>query len=332
MLAALIRELPRGSYVYEPKWDGFRCLAFVDDRGARVDLQSRHGKPLGRYFPELASALAEIDAPGFVLDGEILIETEAGSDFGALLQQRTHPSATRVDRLARETPASYVAFDLLGVGDDDLRDRPFEERRARLLELLASPPPSIRVTPATEDPAVASRWLAEGRGIDGVIAKRRELLYTPGKRAMIKVKPERTVECVLAGVRLSGTPASPAVASLLLGLWDGDALRHVGVVSQLRGDRRAALIDELRELITDLEGHPWEHGFQVEASPIGRLPGAASRWVPGEMTRDWVPLRPERVIEVAYDHADGQRFRHPARFVRWRPDREPRSCTIEQLR
>ncbi|AKF03198.1 ATP-dependent DNA ligase [Sandaracinus amylolyticus] len=336
MLAELARELPRGDFLYEPKWDGFRCIAFVE-RDGRVDLRSRHGKPFARYFPELVRALAAI-GERCVIDGEIVIAREGGFDFAALML-RTHPASTRVARLATETPATFVAFDLLAVGDETWTERPFVERRARLESLLARVPREgegrVELTPATDDVAVASAWL-EGaqRGIDGVVAKPRTLRYAPGKRAMIKVKPEHTADCVLAGMRVhqpTEKEPRPAVASLLLGLWDGDVLRHVGVCSTFTAARRRALVEELRADVVALEGHPWEHGFGLEPSPMGRLPGAAGRWAPGEMALDWLPLRPERVVEVAYDHLDATRFRHPARFVRWRVDREARSCTFEQL-
>jgi ATP-dependent DNA ligase len=324
MLAELRRELPRGPYLYEPKYDGFRCVAFVD--GGAVDLRSRHGKPFARYFPELVDALAPLgDA---VVDGEIVIEGADGFDFAALML-RTHPAASRVAKLAAETPATFIAFDLLAEGDVDLMRTPFAERRERLVRKLEGLSARVRVTEATEDPAEAARWIDQRARFDGVVAKHRELVYAPGKRAMLKFKPQHTADCVVAGMRLFGPP--PEVASLLLGLWDGESLRHVGVVSQLADAKRKALVAELEPDVVPLEGHPWERGFGLERSPMGRLPGAAGRWDPAEMERDWVPLAPRRVLEVAYDHLDGQRFRHPARFVRWRPDREPRSCTFEQL-
>lgn len=325
MLAALRRELPVGPYVYEPKWDGFRCVAFVD---REVELQSRHGKSLTRYFPELVDALARLES-AVVLDGEMVVHTHEGPDFGALMN-RTHPAASRVARLAIETPATFIAFDLLAIDDEDLTDRPFAERRAQLEALLRDERSNtISITPSTDDVSTAEQWLDHaGRGIDGVVAKHRELRYAAGKRAMIKVKRERTLECVVGGMRLF---EDHAVASLLLGLWDDDVLRHVGVSSSFTEARRRALFEKLRASIMPLTGHPWEDGFHIGASPVGRLPGSAGRWTPGEMALDWVPLRPEHVAEVAYDHLDGQRLRHPARFVRWRPDRDPRSCTFEQL-
>jgi ATP-dependent DNA ligase len=324
MLAALQRELPVGSYLYEPKWDGLRCLAFVD--GTDVDLRSRHARPLARYFPELVSALAGLGRSA-VLDGEIVVAGEHGFDFAALLN-RTHPAASRVARLSRETPALFIAFDLLALDGEKLGA--FAERRRALRALLPAGDAHIRATDATDDPALAQRWLDHvGPGIDGVVAKALDAHYQPGKRAWIKVKRARTADCVLAGFRPLFD--EPAVSSLLLGLWDGDVLRHVGVCSQFTRARRRELVDELVPLATKLADHPWAAGFNLERSPIGRLPGSAGRWDPAEMTADWLPLRPERVVEVTFDHVDGQRFRHPAHFVRWRPDREARSCGFDQL-
>jgi ATP-dependent DNA ligase len=320
MLARLVRELPEADgLTYEPKWDAFRALAFC--RGGDVDLRSRNERPLARYFPEVVDALRRIDA---VLDGELLVRTERGFDFEALMA-RLHPAASRVERLRHETPATFVAFDVLAVGDEDLRDRPFAERRARLEQL------PVAITPSTTDPAVARNWLAAVRGtaIDGVVVKPVDLTYQPGKRAMVKVKPERTVDCVVAGFRFHG--ATPVVGSLLLGLWDDDGrLRHVGVASSFTVPRRKQLIDELAGHLGPLEGHPWEHGFDIGRSPLGRLRGAAGRWTP-DLELDWVPLRIELVAEVAYGQVDRDRFRHPARFLRWRPDRDPASCSIHQL-
>jgi ATP-dependent DNA ligase len=329
MLARLSRELPEGDYVYEPKWDGFRCLAFVSPP-REVDLRSRNQRPLARYFPELVEALRTLPRAA-VLDGEIVVSGPQGFDFPALLS-RLHPSATRVARLRREAPAMLVAFDLAADGDEDLCSRPFEERRARLEALLAGAPAALRLTPATRDVAVARRWLARlpGPGIDGVVAKRRDLPYAPGRRTMVKVKRERTADCVVAGLRtLSG---EPVVASLLLGLWDAaGALHHVGVASSFPEGERRALFAALAPLVVPLEGHPWERGFNVANSPTGRLAGSAGRWDPREMAMDWTPLSPERVVEVAWDRLDDLRFRHPARLVRWRPDRDAASCTLDQL-
>ncbi len=327
MLARLVRDVPEGDYLYEPKWDGFRCLAFVGD--AAVDLRSRHDRRLSRYFPEVVDALLAVGTR-FVADGELVVEAASGFDFTALLS-RLHPTPSRVARLARETPATFVAFDLLAEGDEDLRGLPFAERRARLERLLRGRSRCVTVTPTTADVRVARTWLARlvGGGVDGIVAKERSLTYRAGRRAMVKVKREHTADCVIAGMRL--LPGAPAVASLLLGLYEGDALRHVGVASSFPEAARRALATELAPAVTSIEGHPWEHGFNIGRSPTGRLAGSAGRWDPASMTLDWLPLRPERVAEVAYDRLDAQRFRHPARFVRWRPDRDPRSCSFEQL-
>jgi ATP-dependent DNA ligase len=321
MLARLARELPRGDWVYEPKWDGFRCLAVRDGDG--VELWSRNDRPLARYFPEVVEALQALPEPRFVLDGELLVATAGGFDFESLLA-RVHPAASRVERLRRETPALFVAFDVV-------IDAPFRARRARLEALLAGAPPPLFVTPATDDLAQAEAWLARfhGRGIDGVVAKEAEGRYEPGKRAMVKVKHERTADCVVAGLRLLA--ARPLPSSLLLGLWDdAGALAHVGVASGFAEPFRRQLVETLVPLVAPLEGHPWEHGFLLGGGSTGRLPGAAGRWAPG-MTQDWTPLRPELVAEVVYDQLDGRRFRHPARFLRWRPDRDAASCALDQL-
>ncbi len=329
MLARLAHELPRGGgWLYEPKWDGFRCLAFVS--GGEVDLRSRHDRRLARYFPDLVEALRGVATARFVLDGEIVVAGARGLDFPALLS-RVHPSATRVERLQRETPASLVAFDLLAACAEDLRERPFVERRARLESLLRGAPPALLATPVTSDPLAAEGWLArfEGAGIDGVVAKHRDLPYLAGRRAMVKVKHEHTADCVVAGLRL--VTDSRAVASLLLGLYEDGELRHVGVSSSFPEARRVDLVDELRPWLTTLEGHPWERGFNIGRSPTGRLAGSAGRWDPASMSLDWMPLAPERVAEVAFDQLDVLRLRHPARFLRWRPDRDARSCTFDQL-
>jgi ATP-dependent DNA ligase len=325
MLGRLARELPRGGHLYEPKWDGFRALAFRD--GDDVDVRSRHDRPLARYFPELVEGLRALEAERVVLDGEIVL---AGAFDFPTLMGRLHPARSRADRLAKEAPAAYVAFDLLALGDEDLRGQPFSERRARLQQLHAAPP--IHLTPATGDPAVAEQWLErfQGAGIDGVIAKPVDGRYEPGSRAIVKVKRERTADCVVAGLRFHA--GRPMVGSLLLALYDdAGTLVHVGVTSSFTEKRRVELLEELRPLAVPLQGHPWEHGYSMQGGETGRLPGAAGRWDPATMPLDWIPLRPERVLEVAYDQVDRGRFRHPARFRRWRPDREPRSCTYEQL-
>ena len=328
MLGRLARELPAGDFLYEPKWDGFRCLVFR--AGSEIDLRSRHGRPLARYFPELVEALRALAAHRFVLDGEIVVVTPAGFDFAALLA-RLHPAASRVERLRAETPAAFIAFDLLALGEDDLRGAPFAERRSRLAELLGAAEPPLFLTPATDQRAVAHAWLDRfaGGGIDGVVAKHRELRYEPGVRAMVKVKAERTADCVVGGFRW--LVDRPLPSSLLLGLYDdAGLLEHVGVAASFTEPQRRRLLEEITPLVAPLEGHPWENGFLLGGSPLGRLKGAAGRWTP-EMERDWVPLSPVRVCEVAYDQLDSGRFRHPARFRRWRPDRAPASCTFEQL-
>ncbi len=329
MLARLARELPGEGYLYEPKWDGFRALAFRD--GGEVDIRSRNNRPLSRYFPELVEALRELADEGVALDGEILVVAEGAVDFAATMA-RLHPAASRVERLRRETPAMFVAFDVLAAGDRDVRAGPFVERRAALEGLALPPGGAVVVTPITEERDVAAEWLDHfgGGGVDGVVAKHRALAYEPGKRVMVKVKNERTADCVVAGFRWMNEP--DLVGSLVLGLYGDDgALRHVGVVTSFTRAVRRELARDLEGLVTELPGHPWEHGFGLERSPLGRLLGAAGRWDPGEMPMDWVPLRPELVCEVAYDQVDGHRFRHPARFRRWRPDRDPRSCRLDQL-
>lgn len=332
MLARLVRELPEGAVTYEPKWDGFRCLAFVEEHD--IDLRSRHDRPLARYFPELVSAIRTIrderrgrpSERGWVMDGEILLAVPG--DFGVLMS-RLHPAASRVERLANETPARYVAFDLLADGVRDLREHPFPERRAALEGLPPDPAGVISATRATRDVDVAQTWLeARGQAIDGVVVKPDDLRYEAGRRVMTKVKRLRTADCVIAGFR---PKPDGAVSSLLLGLFaDTGELRHVGVVTQLARDERADLARELSRLAVPLADHPWRGGFTIGASPLGRLPGSAARWTP-EMDHDWVPLRPERVAEVGFDQVDGDRFRHPARLIRWRPDRDPSSCLIEQI-
>ena len=327
MLAKLVRELPEDDVIYEPKWDGFRCLAFREHDD--VDLRSRHGRPLGRYFPELTRALAALAEQRFVLDGEVLVLEHGRFDFAALMA-RLHPAESRVRELARRTPAILVAFDLLGVAAEDLRDAPFHARRAQLVALLDGVPPPLFATPATDDRAIAADWLARfrGGGLDGVVAKPRGGRYEGGARAILKVKHERSADCVVAGAR--PTPEGD-IAALLLGLYDaGGRLEHIGVASSFARAARTQMAVDLAPLTVPLEGHPWEQGFLLGGGPVGRLKGAAGRWRPG-MTMDWVPLAPERVCEVTYTQVDGHRLRHPAKFARWRPDREAHSCRLEQL-
>jgi len=328
MLARLARELPVDGYVYEPKWDGFRCIAFRD--GVEVDLRSRNDRPLARYFPELCEALAALPEPSFVLDGEIVLQSDAGFDFPALLQ-RLHPARSRVERLRREHPASLIAFDLLALGDVDLRGRPFAERRAALERLLGDAAAPLYLTPATEDAGSAEAWLAtyQGSGIDGVVAKHEALPYEEGARRMVKVKHERTADCVVAGFRRFVD--RPLPSSLLLGLYDADGdLCHVGIASSFSRRLQQELLDVLRPIVVPLAGHPWERGFLLAGGATGRLRGSAGRWSP-DMTQDWTPVRVELVCEVAYDQLDEHRFRHPGRFRRWRADREPHDCLLEQL-
>ncbi len=322
MLARLARDLPLGDYLYEPKWDGFRCLAFRD--GGEVDLRSRNGRPLARYFPEVVEALLALPVERFVLDGELVVAREEELDFVALLA-RLHPAASRVARLRIETPASFVAFDLVGVGGDELGERPFVERRAQLEQLLAGAVPPLILTPATADRRVAERWL---ECFEGVVAKHRDLRYEPGKRTMLKVKRVWTAECVVAGFRW--LVERPLPSTLLLGVYDGEELRHVGVAGGFPQRFRRELLERLAPLVVPLVGHPWERGFLLEGGATGRFKGSAGRWAPG-MEMDWVPVAPQLVAEVAYDRLDDLRFRHPARFVRWRPDRDAESCTLDQL-
>jgi len=329
MLARLARELPRDEFSFEPKWDGFRALAFR--QGDDVDIRSRHDRPFSRYFPELVEALVALPDESFVVDGEIVSATEQGFDFAALLG-RLHPAASRVERLRHEAPAAFVAFDLLALGGSDLRERPFTERRAALERLLAGAEPPLFITPLTRDRSVAQGWLDryQGAGVDGVVAKHRDLRYEPGVRAMVKVKREQTADCVVGGVRpvLSG---DRAVASLLLGLYD-DArlLHHIGVASAFPRAQRYELFEELLPLAVSIDSHPWARGFLIEGGALGRLKGSAGRWTP-DMELEWVPIRPDRVCEVGFSQVDHRRLRHPARFKRWRPDREAGSCLVDQL-
>jgi ATP-dependent DNA ligase len=335
MLSTAADALPAGSgWQFEPKWDGFRTLVFRD--GDEVLLQSRDEKPMNRYFPELLAPLAAALPPRCVLDGEIVIVGAHGLDFEALLL-RIHPAASRVKLLSKESPASYVAWDLLALGDEDLRQTPLGVRRERLQQVLADAAPPVHLSPATRDRALAEDWFGrfEGAGLDGVMAKRLDEPYRPGERTMIKVKHQRTADCVVAGFRWHKNGIGTMVGSLLLGLYDdAGTLHHVGVAAAFSNATRRALVAELAPLRERaLEGHPWRDwaAAQDEASAAGqRLPGASSRWNRGK-DLSWEPLRPERVCEVAYDHMQGTRFRHAAQFRRWRPDKRPEDCRYDQL-
>jgi len=328
MLAKLSREMPEGeALVYEPKWDGFRCIVFRD--GPEIELGSRNERPLTRYFPELAEALLANLPERCVLDGEIVIAGAAGLDFDALLQ-RIHPAASRIKLLASSTPSSFVAFDLLALGDDDLRAAPFAKRRAALEKALAEAEPPVYVTPATSEPAVARDWFSrfEGAGLDGIVAKPVGLTYKEGERVMLKIKHERTADCVVGGFRWHKDAGG--VGSLLLGLYDEhEVLHHVGVASGFAVALRKSLVDDIAAYRTeDLTGHPWE--AMAPDSESTRRPGSPSRWN-AKKDLSWQVLRPELVCEVSYDHLQGDRFRHATSFRRWRPDREPASCTYAQL-
>ncbi len=328
MLAKSVKEIPDVGHV-EPKWDGFRTIVFRD--GDEVELGSRNEKPMTRYFPELVEALKANLPERCVVDGEIVVVTGDRLDFDAL-QQRIHPAASRVKLLAGQTPASFVAFDLLALGDEDLTRTPFGERRARLVEALADARPPVHVTPATGDMDEAQRWFTqfEGAGLDGVVAKPLDGTYQPDKRTMFKVKHERTADCVVAGFRWH--KSGDVVGSLLLGLWSDDGhLQHVGVSASFPMARRKSLLDDLAPYRdVDLAEHPWGSWADQSAHADRRMPGAVSRWN-AQKDLSFVPLRPELVVEVAYDHMEGDRFRHTAQFRRWRPDRDPRSCTYAQL-
>ncbi|MCG5213996.1 ATP-dependent DNA ligase [Streptosporangium sp. KLBMP 9127] len=331
MLAKAIKGMPPqdGTLLYEPKWDGFRCIIFRD--GDEVYLGSRNERPFTRYFPELVEAVLAELPDRVVVDGEIVLRRGQELDFDAL-QQRIHPAASRVKMLSEQTPASFIAFDLLAHGDDNLMDTPFGERRARLRELFGEPGGSIRLTPVTDDFERASEWfeMFEGAGLDGIVVKPRDLPYEPDRRTMFKVKHERTADVVVAGYREH--KSGPVVGSLLLGLHDDSGrLHHVGVAASFPMARRAELVEEVKPYLTEFAEHPWG-GWMAEAAdqPAQRRPGNVSRWSAGK-DLSFIPLRPELVIEVAYDHMEGDRFRHTAQFRRWRPDRTPESCTYEQL-
>jgi ATP-dependent DNA ligase len=330
MLAKLADELPpAGDYLYEPKWDGFRAIVFRSK--GEVYIQSRDSRPLDRYFPELHEALLKRLPDNCVVDGEIVIAGKQGLDFDAL-QMRLHPAESRVARLAKETPSSFVAFDVLATEGRNLTLSSQAERRTALERLLRKVKPPVYLTPVTRDRSVALEWLTrfEGAGLDGVIAKPESGKYHPGKRAMIKVKHARTAECVVAGFRWHKS-GRDAVGSLLLGLYDdSEVLQHVGVTASFTMAKRRQLVKELAPLRKNaMDDHPWRE-WAGAAAESSRMPGAQSRWSAGK-DLSWEPLRIERVCEVKYDHMQGDRFRHAALFMRWRPDKRPRDCRYDQL-
>jgi ATP-dependent DNA ligase len=332
MLAKPVAELPEGPYSFEPKWDGFRTIVFRD--GDQVELGSRNERPMTRYFPELVAAVTTHLPARCVVDAEIVVPDPEGRrlDFDALLL-RIHPAASRVRLLATQTPARLIAFDLLALDEVDFMGQPFRRRRAALEQALAEVGPPVHLTPATTDRALAAEWLArfEGAGLDGVLAKPLDGVYEPDRRAWAKVKHHRTADCVVAGYRLHKRGAD-LIGSLLLGLYTDDGeLASVGVVGALPMERRRELFVELQPLVTSFEGHPWDWGaWAQEAQTRAARAAWGSRWNPGKAL-SFTPLRPERVLEVRYDHLEGRRFRHTAQFLRWRPDRDPRSCTYAQL-
>jgi ATP-dependent DNA ligase len=330
MLAKAVYEVPRAPGLrYEPKWDGFRCVVFRD--GDEVELGSRNDRPLTRYFPEMLPALRDALPERCVVDGELVVVTGDGLDFDAL-QQRIHPAASRIGRLAAETPASFVAFDLIALGDRDLSDAPFTERRRLLEEVLPADRAQVHLTPLTGDPDLAEDWFHrfEGAGFDGVIGKPGDGPYRQDQRTMWKVKHQRTADCVVAGFRWHKD--GEGVGSLLLGLYEDGVLHNVGVATSFSAARRRELVEEIAPLRgIDLADHPWGAWADAEAHLGGtRMPGAPSRW---NATKDlsWEPLRPERVVEVRYENLQGARFRHASRMVRWRDDKRPAECTYEQL-
>lgn len=329
MLAKATGALPeRDDMWFEPKWDGFRCIVFRD--GDEVELGSRNERPLTRYFPELMEPITTSLPDRCVVDGEIVIAGSDGLDFDALLQ-RIHPAESRINRLATETPASFVAFDLLAVGDEDLRETPFGERRSRLESLLSGAASPVHLTPGTTDRAMAADWFDrfEGAGLDGVMAKPMADPYVENKRTQLKVKHQRTADVVVAGYRMH--KSGDGVGSLLLGLYDDSGtLHHVGVAASFKAVDRPKLATELAPLLLhDISQHPWS-GWMTPSEGDGRQPGAPSRWNAGK-DQSWVPLKPVRVAEVSYQHMQGDRFRQTTHLVRWRPDREPESCTYAQL-
>ncbi|MGC9666559.1 ATP-dependent DNA ligase [Planosporangium sp. 12N6] len=335
MLAVSVPQIPTGAgMTYEPKWDGFRCVVFRD--GDEIELASRGGKTMTRYFPEVVAQVRAQFPARCVVDGEIVVirhDTEIPKLDFELLGQRIHPAASRVALLAETTPASFIAFDLLAVGDESFMETGYATRRARLAELLAHVVPPVHVTATTHDLDTAREWfdVLEGAGLDGILAKPADIPYAPGKRLMYKVKHARTADVVVAGFRWHKD--GPVVGSILLGLYDdAGVLHHVGVSASFSKARRAELVEELAPYRIPAEEHPWAAWTSAEAHATGgqRMPGAPSRWS-GKKDLGWEPLRPELVMEVGYDAMEGDRFRHTAQFKRWRPDRDPKSCTYEQL-
>jgi len=344
MLAKPVKGIPdpakfEQGLSFEPKWDGFRCIVFRD--GDEVELASRNTKPLTRYFPEVVAAVKEQLPERCVLDGELFVAVGDRLEFETL-QERIHPAASRVNLLAEQTPAGFVAFDLLALGDESLMEAPFSERRARLEQIFPEKGRSIRLTPVTTNTEQAGEWfeMFEGAGLDGIIVKPGDQPYIPDKRTMFKVKHERTADVVVAGYREHKT--GPIVGSILLGLYGDDGrLHHVGVAASFPMARRAELVEELKPYVAELGEHPWGHWAEQAAATVGqptagpatggqRVPGAVSRWN-AKKDLSFIPLRPELVIEAAYDQMEGDRFRHTAQWRRWRPDRTPESCTYEQL-
>ncbi len=335
MLAKAVTGIPdparHGALSFEPKWDGFRCIVFRD--GDEVELTSRNTKPLTRYFPELVAAIKEQLPERIVLDGEVFVAVGERLEF-EVLQERIHPAKSRVDMLAEKTPAGFVAFDLLALGDTSYLDSPLAERRAAMEEALGHLDGPCFLTRTTTDPLEAEQWFEEfeGAGLDGVIAKPLDAPYVQNGRTMMKVKHERTADVVVAGYRehKTSTPERPLLGSLLLGLYADGELQHIGVSASFTAARRAELIEELQPLVCPIEEHPWGRWQEFLTANPDRIPGTQSRWSAGK-DLGFTPLRPERVLEVKYDHMEGRRFRHTAQFKRWRPDRDPESCGYDQL-
>jgi ATP-dependent DNA ligase len=328
MLSKAVPSIPEGPFSYEPKWDGFRSIVFRD--GDEVEIGSRNERPMTRYFPDIVAAV-KVNLPDkCVIDGEIIVVVGDRLEF-EVLQQRIHPAASRVRLLSQETPASFIAFDLLALDGTDYTQRPFEDRRAALEEVLADAQAPIHVTPATRDHDLATEWFSqfEGAGLDGVVAKPLAGIYQPDKRTMFKIKHERTADCVVAGYRVHKS-GPDSIGSLLLGLYkDSGELASVGVIGAFPAARRKELFNELQPLVTTFDDHPWAWAKQEEGTRTPRS-SEFSRWN-AKKDLSFIPLRPELVVEVRYEHMEGDRFRHTAQFLRWRPDREPRSCTYEQL-